>query len=307
MQVIDGTKEGNVHFKWHPDNSPIATVKPGEEFRVIIPDSSTMQIQENYTTDDMAGIDGSKLDGATGPVYIEGAEPGDAIEVEIRNISTGNWGWTAIMKDFGLLKFRFSEELFIWDIKDGFATVRGNSLKGVKIPVRPFLGVVGTSPSKDEYGMIPPQSFGGNMDNKLLKKGARLILPVNVKGALLSFADPHASQGDGEVCGTAIETSAHVDVVVSLKKNFPLKYPRLLSSVEESGKQMVSMGIGPDLYSAAQEAVLDMIQVLMEKGFTENEAFALCSVAGNLRISEIVDEPNFVVSLLLDEEFTRSR
>ena len=145
------------------------------------------------------------------------------------------------------------------------------------------------------------------MDNKLLKKGARLILPVNVKGALLSFADPHASQGDGEVCGTAIETSAQVDAVVTLKKNFPLKYPRLLSSVEESGKQMVSMGIGPDLYSAAQEAVLDMIQVLMEKGFTENEAFALCSVAGNLRISEIVDEPNFVVSLLLDEEFTRSR
>ncbi len=302
MQIIDGTKEGNIHFKWQPGNRPIATVKPGEEFRVIIPDSSTMQIHENYTTKDMAGIDGSKLDGATGPIYIEGAEPGDAIEVEIRSIETGTWGWTAIMKDFGLLKFQFEEELFIWDIRDGYATVRGNAMKGVRIPIRPFLGVVGTSPAEGEHGMIPPQQFGGNMDNKLLKQGARLLLPVNVKGALLSFADPHASQGDGEVCGTAIETSAQISAVVTLKKNLPLKYPRLFSYDEGKGKQLVSMGIGPDLYKATQEAVLDMIQVLKGKGFTENEAFALCSVAGNLRISEIVDEPNFVVSLLMEED-----
>ena len=301
MQTVDGTKEGNVHFKWQPENRPIATVKPGEEFRVIIPDSSTMQIQENFTTKDMPKIDGSKFDGAVGPIYIEGAEPGDALEVDMRSIETGTWGWTAIMKDFGLLKFQFEEELFMWDIKDGYATARGNALKGVRIPVKPFLGVVGTSPSSGQYGMIPPQAFGGNMDNKLLKQGSKLLLPVNVKGALLSFADPHASQGDGEVCGTAVETSAQVTVVVTLKKKFPLKYPRLHSFEEARGRQLVSMGVGPDLYKAAQEAVLDMIGVLKQKGFTENEAFALCSVAGNLRISEIVDEPHFVVSLLMEE------
>lgn len=302
MQTIDGTKEGNIHFKWQPENRPIATVKPGEEFRVIVPDSSTMQISENFTVKDMAGVDGSKLDGATGPIYIEGAEPGDAIEVELKRIETGTWGWTAIMKDFGLLKFMFDEELFIWDIRDGYASVRGNGLKGVRIPVKPFLGVVGTSPASGKHGMIPPQHFGGNMDNRLLKQGAKLLLPVNMKGGLLSFADPHASQGDGEVCGTAIETSADVTAVVTLRKNFPLKYPRLVSFDEGKGRQLVSMGIGPDLYKAAQEAVLDMIGVLKGRGFKDTEAFALCSVAGNLRISEIVDEPNFVVSLLLEEE-----
>ncbi len=276
-------------------------IKPGEDFRVIIPDSSTMQIEETYTTKDMSRIDNSKFDGAVGPIEIEGAEPGDSIEVELKEIHTGKWGWTAILSDFGLLKGKFQEELIIWDLKDGFARSRTSTLKGVKIPLKPFLGVVGTSPPSGEYGMIPPQFFGGNMDNRLLHQGARLTLPVNVKGGMLSFADPHGAQGDGEVCGTAVETSAEVVAVVRLNKKVPVKAPRLISDDESSGKQVIAMGISPDLHKAAVDAVLEMIGILGERGFKSNEAYALCSAAGNLRISEIVDEPNFVVSMVIPE------
>lgn len=261
-----------------------------------------MQIEETYTTNDMSKIDSSKFDGAVGPIEIEGAEPGDSIEVELREVRTGTWGWTAILGDFGLLKGRFQEELIIWDLRDGYATSRTETLKGIRIPLRPFLGVVGTSPPSGEYGMIPPQFFGGNMDNRLLRQGAKLTLTVSVNGAMLSFADPHGAQGDGEVCGTAIETSAEIVAVVKLNRKAAVKVPRLVSEDDSAGKQIVAMGISPDLHRAATEATMEMISILKERGFGGNEAYALCSVAGNLRISEIVDEPNFVVSMLIPED-----
>lgn len=260
-----------------------------------------MQISPDYTKADMHRIDESKFDGAVGPVFIEGAEPGDAIEINISELKTGKWGWTAILGNFGLLQGLFEEELIIWDIGEEYATTRGGQLKGIKVPVRPFLGVVGVAPSEGEFGMIPPRYFGGNMDNKLLKEGASLFLPVSVKGALLSFADPHASQGDGEICGTAIETSAEIVASVKLHKGMRLRYPRLVSSEEIHAREIITMGIGPDLHEASRTASLEMIELLKGRGLNATEAYALCSVAGNLRISEIVDEPNFVVSMVLSE------
>lgn len=301
MKVIDGNNLEHVHFKWSRENVPIEKVVPGEEFMVKIPDSSTLQIKENFTKDDLSSIDGSKLDGAVGPIYIEGAEPGDAIEVRLKTVKPGKWGWTAILGNFGLLQGKFSEELMIWDIHADHATARPPYLKNIKIPLSPFLGVVGVAPESGEYGMIPPQYFGGNMDTRLLKAGASLFLPVSVTGALLSFADPHASQGDGEICGTAIETSAEITVSVELHKGMKLKYPRLRSHETSQGSNLVTMGIGPDLHEAAIEASMEMIGILQKYGLSANEAYALCSVAGNLRISEIVDEPNFVVSMVFPE------
>lgn len=292
----------NVHFKWTPANRPIETVRPGEEFKVIIPDSSTMQMKDSYTRKDLPSIDGSKFDGAVGPIYVEGAAPGDAIEIHLKSVKPGKWGWTAMLSNFGLLQGKFGEELIIWDIGNDYAVARKPFLEGIRIPVNPFLGVVGVAPSEGEYGMIPPQYFGGNMDNKLLKEGAILFLPVSVQGALLSFADPHASQGDGEICGTAIETSAEIVVSVNLHKGMKLKHPRLESHENTTGNEVVTMGIGPDLHEASVEASMEMINLLHSYGLTENEAYALCSVAGNLRISEIVDEPNFVVSMVMPEK-----
>lgn len=302
LKTIDGTRLENVHFKWRPDNRAVETVSPGEEFRVLIPDSSTMQIRESHTRDDLGSIDASRFDGAVGPVHIEGAEPGDAVEIHIKSLKPGKWGWTAILGNFGLLQGKFDEELIIWDIGNDFAEAREPFLAGIRVPVKPFLGVVGVAPAEGEYGMIPPQYFGGNMDNKLLGEGARLFLPVSVKGALLSFADPHASQGDGEICGTAIETSAEITATVKLHKGMKLRYPRLFSHENTTGREVITMGIGPDLHEASKEAAMEMIGLLTGYGLSPKEAYALCSVAGNLRISEIVDEPHFVVSMVMPEQ-----
>lgn len=195
--------------------------------------------------------------------------------------------------------------MVIWDLKNGYTTSRAKFLKGVHIPPRPFLGVSGTAPSGGEFGMIPHQTFGGNMDNRLLSRGAILTLPVNQTGALLSFADPHGAQGDGEVCGTTIETSAVAVLKVNIQKNTKVGYPSLVSRENCDGREIVSMGISPYLKGAASTPVMEMIRQLECRGFTSEEGYVLCSVTGNLRISELVNEPNFVVSIVLPEEIIR--
>ncbi|MEM0160886.1 MAG: acetamidase/formamidase family protein [Thermoplasmata archaeon] len=302
MINIDGTKIENLHFKWSSNNKPIAYVSAEEEILVKVPDASTMQITEQFKTEDLKNLDQSKLDGAVGPIYINEAKKGDLLEIELLDIKVGSWGWSAILPDFGLLKNRFNEALIIWNIKDNIATT-GPLLKNVKVPVSPFLGVIGTAPESGAFDMIPPQHFGGNMDNKLLGKHAKLYLPVLVNGALLSISDPHASQGDGEVCGTAIETTATAKIKTRILKRKNLKYPYAIINIEQKKEELlVTMGIAADLYKAAQYAVEDMISMLEKYGFSAEEAYILSSVAGNLRISEIVDEPHFVVSLTMPKK-----
>jgi acetamidase/formamidase len=307
MKLLDGTQPENLHFMWRPGIEPVLTVEPDERFQVVIPDSSTGQIRPGFSVSDLDTVDESKYDGAVGPVYVRGAEPGDTAEIVIENITTGQWGWTAILRNFGLFKETFEPTLVTWDIGLHYATPRGEFLRGVRIPVRPFLGVVGCAPAIGEYDMIPPRHFGGNMDNRLLRKGARLLLPITNEGALVSFADPHASQGDGEVCGTAIETSAVITARIRLRKGFARTTPMLVSHEEDSGLKLITMGISDNLYEGAKLAVSEMIDHLKTQGFTKEEAYVLCSVAGNLRISEIVDEPNYVVSFVLPEELTTRR
>lgn len=304
-KVIDGWNYDRIHFSWKPSREPIETVRDGDTLRIKVPDSSTMQVKEDWTTADMARLDTGKFDGAVGPIYIEGAEPGDALEVAIEDISTGKWGWTSIQPDFGFIKKRFQNRLIIWQIEKGVAQTKDSFLEGVKIDAKPFLGVIGVAPSEGEYGMIPPQYFGGNMDNHLLIKGAKLYLPVKQKGALLSVSDPHASQGDGEVCGTAIETSAEVTLKVKVHKNTTMRYPRAFSPYTDNEEKIVAMGIAPDLKEAAQLALDNMFEELKMYDFTEEESYALMSVVGDLRISEIVDEPNFVVSATLAKKYTK--
>jgi acetamidase/formamidase len=162
---------------------------------------------------------------------------------------------------------------------------------------------VGVAPKEGEYGMIPPGYFGGNMDNRLVARGAHLFLPVNRDGALVSFADPHASQGDGEVSGSAIETSANATVRLEVHRGHGLETLVVMSAEEEVGERVATMGVSSDLYVAAREATKKMIDYLSKHGYRPEEAYVLCGVAGNLRISEIVDEPNYVVSLVLPKQF----
>ncbi|MEM0157562.1 MAG: acetamidase/formamidase family protein [Thermoplasmataceae archaeon] len=307
MINIDGHLKANQHLNWTPELRPISEIEPGSNVQIDIPDSSTLQIGENFTTDDLRNVDGSLLDAAVGPIYVKGSEPGDVLEVSIEKLEVASWGWTMVSWDFGFLKHRFRDRLIIWDIGQKEATPRGDFLKGVRIPVSPFLGIIGTAPSTGKHGMIPPQYFGGNMDNRLLGQGSKIYLPVSVHGGLLSVADPHAAQGDGEICGTAIETMATASLKIGLIKNSPISAPRAFSNDNGLGPVIVTMGISPDLHTACSNAVETMIEELKTYGFTDEEAYALCSVTGNLRISEVVDEPNYVVSMLVPKEIARQR
>ncbi len=302
MIQIDGFIENNVHFKWNNKIKPIAYVNSGEELLIKVPDSSINQIKYDSRTEDLSKLDMNKVDGAVGPIYINDAKPGDTLEVEIQDIKVNNWGWSAIIRDFGILKNRFNEKLIIWDIKENYAIAK-EFLKGIKIPVKPFLGIIGLAPKEDkEFDMIPPQYFGGNMDNRLNGIGSKIYLPINVDGALLSISDPHASQGDGEVCGTAIETSAEVKLKINVIKGLNIKRPLTISPNKDDfkGEVIATMGISNDLYQAAKDAINDMLDFLNKQyKLSYEEGYVLSSIIGNLRISEIVDIPNFVVSLVI--------
>ncbi|MGC8631467.1 MAG: acetamidase/formamidase family protein [Thermoprotei archaeon] len=310
LKQLDGFAPENVHFKWSAKNEPIATLDEGEEILVKVPDSSMSQVEENWTTDDLKRLDESRFDGAVGPIFVKGAKKGMALEVEIEEIRPGSWGWSAIMNDFGLLKGAFKERLVTWEIGPNFAVTKGDFLRGIKVPLNPFLGVVGVAPEKGEYPMIPPQRFGGNMDNRLLSVGTRLLLPIEVDGALLSISDPHASQGDGEICGTAIETAADVKMRVRVRDDLKLSYPIAYAPAQKmiGGELLVAMGISSELNEALISSVKNMIETLVQLGFAPDEAYVFMSVAGELRISEAVDEPNFVVSSILAKRLiARSR
>lgn len=280
----------------------MARIRKGEEVKVVIPDSSTNQIKENWSSSDLKKLDFSKVDASVGPIYVEGAHKGDTLEVELVSVEPGEFGWSMISEEFGFLKHVFAPELVVWDISRGYAIPRKKFLEGVKVPVEPFLGIVGVAPPTGEYGMIPPQRFGGNMDNRLLKSGAKLYLPVFVDGALLSVGDPHAAQGDGEVTGTAIETSATAVLRIGVVHGDPPKFPVILSN-EKGSEVLACTGISSDLYQASRLALDNALDQLERRGFTKKEAYVLCSVAGNLRISEIVDEPNFLVTMAVPTRF----
>ncbi len=300
MIKIRGVEEKNLQFEWVSTAKEIESV-PLEEFVSLdIPDSSTLQIKEDSDTSVLAKLDPSKYDAAVGPIRVEGVTKDDTLVIEIVKVSTWRWGWTSISPTFGLLKGRFSDYLIHWDIGLSHAVSRSRFLSGIKIPVRPFLGVVSTLPKKGRYPMIPPKQFGGNMDIRHLTAGSILYMPVNVDGAMVSFGDPHAAQGDGEVCGTAIETGAEVTVRFRVIKNQPVKYPRAMIPAFGEGISVLTTGISRSLRKAALIAVEEMIDDLTRTTeLSEEEAYALCSIAGNLKISEIVDEPNYVVSLTL--------
>lgn len=303
LKVLDGLKEENVHYKWSPANKYVFEVEKDEIFQVKVPDSSMGQITSEMRTSDLRTMNESKFDGVAGPVMISDAKPGDTLEIEIIDIGTSNWGWSSISGMLGLLKGEFDDRLVIWDIHHSYCTAREGFLKNIRVPKNPFLGIIGLSPSSGEYGMIPPRYFGGNMDNRLLTRGSKLYLPVSVEGGMISFGDLHASQGDGEVCGTAIETSGKLTVKIAVLSGNKIPLPRASAQGYYTPESIVTMGIGSDLIEASKSALREMIDDLERtKGLTKEESYVLCSVAGNLHISEIVDEPNFVVSLSLPKD-----
>ncbi|MGH2436545.1 MAG: acetamidase/formamidase family protein [bacterium] len=288
------------HFGWDNTFEPVARVAPGDTVSFEVVDASGGQLNRRSSVDDVARLDFARVNPVTGPIHVDGAEPGDALAVEILDFEGSGWGWTAIIPGFGLLAEDFPTP-FLHISSYGAGGVE--FAPGIRLPVRPFPGTIGTAPAAPGlHSVVPPREVGGNMDIRDLSRGARLWLPVQVPGALFSVGDTHAAQGDGEVCGTAIESPMIIQLRFDLVKSANLRRPRF--DVSESPTQRVdergyyvTTGIAPDLMHGAKDAVRDMIDYLVQEyKLDPNLAYALCSVAADLRISEVVDAPNWVVS-----------
>jgi len=291
------------HFGWDHTISPKMVVSPGTEIEIETLDSSAGQLNSNSTVADLVALDFEKVNPVTGPIFIEGAEPGDAIKITFQEFNSSGWGWTGNIPGFGLLADQFTEPaLHIWKYDSAnpqFSTFAGGGI----VPLKPFVGTIGLAPAEAGlHSVVPPRRVGGNMDIRDMSQGTELLLPVEVKGGLLSLGDTHAAQGDGEVCGTAIESPINVVIKVDLVKGANIPSPRFktpgpVSRHLDTQGYHVTTGVGPDLMTSARESVSRMVDFLVaEKGISAMDAYMLCSVAGDLRISEIVDMPNWIVS-----------
>ena len=291
------------HFGWNRDNPPVVRIAPGETVEFNPVDSSGGQITSKSTVADIATLDFAKVNPVAGPVYVEGAEPGDAIKVTLLHFAPSGWGWTANIPGFGLLADQFKDPaLHIWKY-DAETLAPAMFGPGGRVPLKPFCGTIGLAPAEAGlHSIVPPRRMGGNMDIRDMSAGTELYLPVEVAGGLFSVGDTHATQGDGEVCGTAIESPCSLAAKFELIKNAKLAFPRFTTPgpvarhMDVMGYE-VTTGIGPDLMEGAKAAVSGMIDLLSTRyKMKPVDAYMLCSVCGDLRISEIVDMPNWVVS-----------
>jgi acetamidase/formamidase len=292
-------------YVWDNSIEPALEVESGELVELRARDASDEQIHEHSSAQDVAKIDFSHVNPVSGPVFVKGARPGDALAVEILELRPGSWGWTAIIPGFGLLAQEFADPwLRISPLDAARGTVRFS--ERVVLPLRPFPGTVGVAPAAPgAHAILPPTRHGGNLDTRHLTVGATLYLPVGVDGALLSLGDTHAAQGDGEVCGTAIESAMDVLLRVSIRRDLSLDAPQYQlprAAPDPATAYHVCTGVGPDLLEACRDAVRAMIEHLgAHHGIEREEAYALVSVACDLRIHEIVDAPNWVVGAFLPE------
>jgi acetamidase/formamidase len=300
-----------VHFTWDDGNEPVLTVESGHTVVYETREVSDGQITPQSTADVIEAIDWERVYPLAGPVRVEGAQPGDTLTIEILDLQTRGWGWTAIIPGFGLLPDDFAEPyLRIFDLPAGdFAYLR----EDVAIPVEPFFGTMGVCPKgAKQQAVMPPGTFGGNMDTRQLVRGTTLYLPVEVEGALFSCGDAHAAQGDGEVCVTGIEAPMHAKLRFTLEQGRSIAAPQfrtrgpLTPRVDGAGWYGTT-GVGPDLYAAAQDAVRAMIDHLVgEYGLSREDAYVLASLCVDLKISEIVDAGQYIVSALLPLAIFRS-
>jgi acetamidase/formamidase len=292
------------HIGWNNAFPPVAKAAPGDVLEFECLDPSCGQITPDWKGADLARLDFGRINPTLGPIEVDGAEPGDALRITFLGFQNCGWGWTANIPGFGLLADQFKEpELHIWKYDASLSTP---AMFGglAAVPLKPFCGTIGVAPAEPGlHSVVPPRQVGGNMDIRDLSIGTELFLPIEVKGALFSIGDPHAAQGDGEVCGTAIESQHKVTLKLDIVKGANLKMPRFRTPgpvsrhLDEKGYD-VTTGVGPDLFTGARAAVSGMIDLLTKRhNISAVQAYMLCSVCADLRISEIVDMPNWVVSL----------
>jgi formamidase len=346
------------HNRWHPDITPIVEVDPGEEVVLETRDAADGQIGPHTTVGDLAHLDAKVSHPLTGPIAVKGADPGDLLETEFVEIAAQDYGWTRFRPGIGFLRDHFDAPFLAhWQMARGHA--ESAQIPGVRIPDGSFMGTAGVAPSRSQLeawttreadlarrgGLVlqpdpedavpaggavateglrtmPPRENGGNLDAKQLTRGARLLLPVAVEGALFSVGDAHYAQGDSECCVTAIEMGATVRLRFRVHRGEAerrgIRFPRFahpgdFAPPERAGPRnfIATTGMpirddgtqeGEDLTLAARNALLHMIELLGERGFSREQAYVICSVAVDLRISNAVDLPNVTVSAFLPED-----
>ena len=291
-----------VHYTWDASNEPVITVDSGDTVVVHTRDVSDNQITPDSDTSAIDGLDWDRVYPLAGPIAVAGAEPGDTLAIEVRDLHTQGWGWTAILPGLGLLADDFPDAyLRVFDISGGDVA----QLDSATIPLDPFLGTMGVCPAgASAQPVMPPGTFGGNMDTRQLGRGTALFLPVQVEGALFSTGDAHGVQGDGEVCVTGLEAPMYASLRLTLEKGRSIPAPQYRTAGRPAvpGPLYGTTGVGGDLYAAAQDAVRAMIEhVTATYGLSPEDAYLLASLCVDLRISEIVDAGQYVVSALLPE------
>ena len=351
-----GAEPGTGHNRWHPDIRPVVRCKPGDEVVMETRDALDGQVTRRSTADSVGKTDLSVVHPLTGPVHVQGAEPGDVLVCEILEVIPDSFGFTVQIPGFGFLREEFPEPyLAKWDIDGGWAVSK--DIPRIRVPGAPFMGTIGVAPSRELMEMItareaalierqgfalppdpagavpedgpiarealrtvPPRENAGNVDIKQLSAGARLLIPVWTPGALFSAGDAHFAQGDCETCGTAVEMRSTLRVRFDLRKgeaaerkirdlrferddySLPPEFAAPRRFFATTGMSIARDGtnLSEDLTSAARNALLNMIDHLThEYGYSRQQAYAICSVAVDLKISQAVDVPNVIVSAFL--------
>jgi acetamidase/formamidase len=306
VQSLHHVPRERSHFGWDNSIVPVLEVESGTVVELEVRDASGGQLDRSSDAAAVAALDFERVNPVTGAVFVKGARPGDVLQIDIVELRPKEWGWTAIIPGFGLLSDEFSEPwLRISEIDAPAGTVRFGD--GVSLPYDPFPGTIGVAPADaGEHSIVPPRRWGGNMDIRQLRAGSTLLLPVGVDGALFSVGDTHAAMGDGEVCGTAVEAAMDIAVRLGVRRDLRVDAPQLIVRDDPVARARpvrghhVCTGVGPDLWEATRDAVRALVDHLVEhRGRDRSEAYAIASVAADLRIHEVVNAPNWVVGAFL--------
>ncbi len=225
----------------------------------------------------------------TGPIFVRDAQPGDVLEVTLKHITPSlPVGFNAIRKNWGALPEEFNQPALRFiplDLENNVTEFPTGS--GIKIPLKPFFGILGVATAENSRNSIPPGNYGGNMDNRELQAGSKIFLPVFVPGALFSIGDGHSVQGDGEVNVTAIETSMNGTIELKLRKDLQISTP-----IAETPTDIITMGFAPTLDQALEKALKNMIDFLVScTKLSPEDAYVLCSLAVSFRITQVVNLP----------------
>ncbi|MBO1001912.1 acetamidase/formamidase family protein [Pseudogracilibacillus auburnensis] len=279
---------GKHSYVFSPYLEPIAKVKPGEEVVIYTDDAFENKITKE--TDVPSEILGKYLNPQTGPIYIEGAEPGDTLIAHIIDIQpTRDWAVSILNPYFGgltatpttkMLHEPLPEKVWIYELRDGML-VNNTQLS---FPWRPFMGTIGTAPDLEAVSALTPADHGGNMDVPDTKPGNSVYLPVNVPGAYFYTGDCHAGQGEGELCGVAMEISGKVTMKFELIKGKSINWPRI-----ESPTEIMAVGSARPMEDAARIAYGELIEWMIELGWDQLDAYQALSQIGKLYVGNMVD------------------